>query len=237
MVRGGRVSRHDRPRRGWSFLEEIVPWSALRSACPAPRPRWHRAFLALLPQIVEHAKYAFRHLRGEARQDAIQEVIANALVAFVALVRRGKMAVAYPTVLARYAVAQIKDGRKVGNSLNCRDVLSPYCQRLKCLTVERLDRHEKDDDNAWSEILIEDRHAGPAETARVRMDFSDWLDSLNRRDRRIAESLAEGNRTSDVARKFKISAGRISQLRRELAENWSKFIGDEPLGGGAAQAV
>ena len=82
-------------------------------APPAPRRRWHRQFLALLPQIVQHAKFAFRHLRGEARQDAIQETIANALVAFVALVRRGKMSLAYPTVLARYAVAQIKDRRRV----------------------------------------------------------------------------------------------------------------------------
>ena len=198
-------------------------------ACPAPRPRWHRVFLALLPQIVQHAKFAFRHLRGEARQDAIQETIANVLVAFVNLVRRGKMSIAYPTVLAKYAVAQINDGRKVGNSLNCRDVLSPYCQRLKGLVVERLDRHDKDDENAWSEILIEDRHAGPAETAMVRLDFSDWLASLKRRDRRIAEALSVGNSTSDVAKRFKISAGRISQLRRELAESWRTFIDDDPL--------
>jgi hypothetical protein len=197
-------------------------------ASPAPRPRWHRVFLALLPQIVQHAKFAFRHLRGEARQDAIQETIANALVAFVALVRRGKMAIAYPTVLARYAVAQIKDGRRVGNKLNVREVLSPYAQRLKGFQVERLDRHDKDDENAWCEVLVEDRHAGPADTARVRLDFSDWLDSLKRRDRKIALKLAEGDKTSDVAKRFKISAGRISQLRRELAESWHKFVGDEP---------
>ena len=72
----------------------------IASHVPLP-PRWHRVFLALLPQIVPHAKFAFRHLRGEARQDAIQETIANALVAFVTLVRRGKMAIAYPTVLAK----------------------------------------------------------------------------------------------------------------------------------------
>ncbi|MEI8372332.1 MAG: hypothetical protein WCJ35_05775 [Planctomycetota bacterium] len=198
----------------------------IASACPAPRPRWHKAFFALLPQIVKHAKFAFRHLRGEARQDAIQEVVANALVAFVALVRRRKMSLAYPTVLARYAVAQIKDGRRVGNSLCCQEVLSPYAQRLKGFKVEQLD-HYTDKGSEWTEIVVEDRHAGPAEIASVRIDFSDWLDSLKRRDRRIAESLAAGNRTADVAKKFKISAGRISQLRRELAESWKKFVGDE----------
>jgi hypothetical protein len=49
-------------------------------------PAWHAGFLAMLPAIVTHAKIVFRHLRGEARQDAIQEAIANALVAFVRLV-------------------------------------------------------------------------------------------------------------------------------------------------------
>jgi DNA-binding CsgD family transcriptional regulator len=182
-----------------------------------------------LPQIVQHAKFAFRHLRGEARQDAIQETVANALVAFVALVRRGKMAIAYPTVLARYAVAQINDGRRVGNKLNIREVLSPYAQRLKGFTVDRLDRHDKDDANLWCEVLVEDRRAGPAETAQVRLDFSDWLDSLKRRDRQIAEALSVGHSTSDVAKRFKVSAGRISQLRRELAESWQKFTGEDPI--------
>ena len=146
--------------------------SRIATACPAPapRPRWHRVFLALLPQIVQHAKFAFRHLRGEARQDAIQETVANALVAFVALVRRGKMAIAYPTVLARYAVAQINDGRRVGNKLNIREVLSPYAQRLKGFTVDRLDRHDKDDANLWCEVLVEDRRA-----ARRKPPKSDWI--------------------------------------------------------------
>ena len=198
----------------------------IATACPAPRPRWHRVFMAMLPQIIAHAKYSFRNLRGEARQDCIQETIANALVAFVALVRRGKMSIAYPSVLAKYATAQINDGRRVGNKLNVREVLSPYAQRLKNFKVDRLDRHDKDDENAWCEVLVEDRHAGPADTARVRLDFSDWLDSLKRRDRRIAEFLALGNRTGEAARKFRISEGRVSQLRKELAESWREFTGD-----------
>ena len=82
------------------------------AASPAPRPRWHRIFVTeFLPAVVTRAKFSFRHLRGQDYQDAIQETIANAVVAFVALVRRGKMSIAYPTVLARYAMAQVADGR------------------------------------------------------------------------------------------------------------------------------
>jgi hypothetical protein len=188
----------------------------------------------MVPQIVQHAKFACRRLRGEARQDFIQETIANALVAFVALVRRGKMSVAYPSVLAKYATAQIADGRRVGNKLNVREVLSPYAQRLKRFWVERLDRHEKDDENAWAEVLVEDRHAGPSEIACTRIDFEEWLKSLPVRHRRLAQYLSLGNRTSDAAKKFRVSDGRVSQLRKELAESWHRFVGDEPDLGTAA---
>ena len=193
------------------------------AACPAPR--WHKAFLAMLPAIVTHAKYAFRHSRGEDYQDRIQETVANALVAFLALVRRGKASIAYPSVLARYAVAQINDGRRVGNRLNVREVLSRYAQKHKGFKVERLDRHDKDDDNTWCEILIEDKTAGPAQTAMARIDVDAWFKSLPRRDRKIAQYLSLGNRTSDAADKFDVSEGRVSQLRRELADSWQKFTG------------
>ena len=196
-------------------------------AVPSPSPRWHKVFLAMLPKIIVHARVAFRHLKGEAREDAVQEVIANSLVAFCRLVRLKKTALAYPTVLARYAVAQINDGRRVGNKLNIREVLSGYAQKNKGFKVERLDKYDSSS-GEWEEIIIEDRHTTPADVVRVRLDFRDWLRTLKRRDRKIAQFLGLGNRTSDVAKKFKVSEGRVSQLRRELAESWAQFVGDKP---------
>jgi DNA-directed RNA polymerase specialized sigma24 family protein len=58
------------------------------------RPKWHKAFLRLLPKIVSYARTAFKHRDPEAREDLIQEVIANACQAFKALWDRGKQAVA-----------------------------------------------------------------------------------------------------------------------------------------------
>jgi hypothetical protein len=77
-------------------------------------PAWHAGFLAKLPAIQRHARMAFRELKPEARDKAVQEVICNALVAYVGLIHAGKLAVAYPTALAKYAVAQTRDFRKVG---------------------------------------------------------------------------------------------------------------------------
>jgi hypothetical protein len=200
-------------------------------------PAWHAVFLAMLPAIVTHARIAFRHLNPEARAEAVQEVVCNALKAFARLVQLKKTDLAYPTVLARYAVAQFRDGRRVGSHLNVREVLSAYAQKHKGFTVERLD-HFDEEENQWCEAVVQDtKTASVSDIVAFRVDFADWLASLSRRDRRIAESLAIGNRTGDVAKRFRLCAGRISQLRRELAESWRAFVGESPEAGTAALAT
>lgn len=88
----------------------------------------------------------------------------------------------------------------------------------------------------WREILLEDKHAGPSEIVRIKLDFAAWLRSLPLRLRRIAKFLAAGETTSAAAEKFRLSAGRISQMRRELAALWRAFVGDEPPPAAAAVA-
>jgi len=179
---------------------------------------WHAGFLAMLPAIRRQLKVAFRHLDPEARAEAVQEGVCNAMVAYVRLHERGEVEKAYPSSLAQYAARQIRDGRKVGGSLNVKDVSSHYCQRLKHVVLERLDRWDREE--GWLEVIVEDRNATPADVARVRLDFAAWLKTLPRRDRKVALDLARGNRTSDVARKYELSDGRISQLRKELHLSW-----------------
>jgi len=176
----------------------------------------------MLPAIRRHAAIAFSDLDPEAKAEAVQEVTANAFAAFHRLAELGKANVAHPSVLAKYGIAQCRDGRRVGSRLNVRDVSSEYCQLKKGAKLERLDRFDKDEEG-WMEILVEDRHATPADIAATRIDFAAWLDSLSQRDRRIAETLAVGESTGDVAGKFQVSAGRVSQLRRELKQSWEEL--------------
>ena len=138
-----------------------------------------------------HAKIAFRHLDPEAREEAIQEVVCNACCAFARLVELGKTDLAYPSPLARYGVAQAKDGRKVGGHLNCKDVLSDHCQRRKHLIIERLDKFDREAE-AWEEILVEDKHAGPADVAVSRIDFAAWLRTLPSRLRQDRKGPGDG---------------------------------------------
>jgi len=185
----------------------------------------HDKFLDMLPSIENQARVAFRGDAPELREELIAEVIANCFVAFVRLMDRGLDDVIYPTPLAQFAIRQTRAGRKVGTKLNVNDVSSEYAQRSKGFVVESLVRynHRKQE---WREILVEDKKAGPAETAASRVDFGDWLRSLPRRQRRIAETLATGETTKKTAGKHRVSAGRISQMRRELKEDWQAFHGE-----------
>ena len=145
------------------------------------------------------------------------------MIAYIRLYERRKLNCAYPTPLAVYAARQVRDGRKVGGKVNVQDVSSFYCRRQKHVTLERLDKWDRDEEE-WLEIVVEDRNATPAEVVRVRLDFAAWLKSLPRRDRKVALDLAGGNRTGEVARQYDLSEGRISQLRKEMHLSWDLMM-------------
>jgi len=182
---------------------------------------WHAPFLAMLPSIQRQARRAFCGHSAHDREEAAAAVVALALTAYVRLFERGKPELAYATVLAEYAVRQYRAGRRLGCSLNCRDVASPTCQRRRGFSVQS--------HGDWELMLLEDRRTTPAELAALRVDFGDWLATLSPRDRQVAQVLATGEHTSAVARLFEVTAGRISQLRRELFNSWQRFMGEAPL--------
>jgi hypothetical protein len=202
-------------------------------AVPKPRRsqknrqrKWQARFLAMLPQIQQQASHACRGQDHQQREEFIAEVVANAYCAFIRLAKQGRLDIVYPTPLADFAIRQVRGGRRVGTKLNVRDVSSPHAQRSKALRMERLD--QRDADGGWLEVLIEDKHTTPADIAASRVDFAAWLATLDRRQRRIAKTLATSETTTRTARKFNVTAGRISQIRRELERAWLLFQGELP---------
>jgi DNA-binding NarL/FixJ family response regulator len=104
--------------------------------------------------------------------------------------------------------------------------LSPLAQRRHHFSVESLPRRSTLSGNIFAEALRDNTKSPPDEQATFRVDFPHWLGSLGQRARRIAEDLALGEKTQDLARKHGLSQGRISQLRRELHSDWQRFCGD-----------
>lgn len=193
------------------------------------------AFLTLLPTIERTARWSCRELTPEVREDAIAEAVASAFVAFVRLEEQHRTEAANGRSLARFAVRQFFAGRRVGSSLNSKDILSEYARRGNRFCVERLDR--RDERGNWRDVLVEDHRATPADLAASRIDFPAWLKTLPTRDRRIALKLADGHSTGAVASRFKISVSRVSQLRRELADRWQEFHETPSCRTGATAAV
>jgi hypothetical protein len=182
----------------------------------------HAAFLKMLPGIRGAAQIAFRKAGPELREDLISETIARAYVDFTRLVERGELDLAMPTPLARYAIAQIRTGRRVGSRLRIRDAMSGYAQFQKNFVVERIDYFDVEDDS-WKQIVVQDQRASPADIAACRIDFAAWLRHLTNRVRKIALALARGETTKAVARMFNVTPARISQLRQSLRRNWEAF--------------
>lgn len=205
-----------------AFAQNVAPSDVCASVGTVSKLTSYDDFRQLLPAIRADVRFAFRQLTAEAHEEATQEAVANAFVAYVRLADQGRSHIAAATPLARFAVAQVRVGRKVGARFTMRDVSSISCRRRKGVQLERLDRWD-DRKECWQEALVEDKNCTPAELAASRIDFEDWLQTLPSRKRQIALKLTEGERTRDVARVFGLSPARISQLRSELHTAWEEF--------------
>ena len=190
-------------------------------------PTWQIVFLRWLPAIEKQLSFAFRHLDPEAREECVQEAIANCCVRYERLFQQGRDSVASPTSLARFAIRQVRAGRTVGTSVNVHDPLSTYAQRAKAITVERLDYRDTETDE-WLPVFVDDHRVSVADQAALRIDVPEWLKGFARRLQEIACDLARGFSTSEVAARYGVSAGRVSQLRKEFYLSWLAFQGQMP---------
>lgn len=196
--------------------------NALTNCALAQPATWQEGFLQLYARIEQYARNACRHLNAEAREDAVGEIVANTLTAYRRLYERGELQRAVPAALVRFAMRQYHDGRRVGSSQCCRDVYSPLARRKTRYDLCMLGA-PGDQVGVWLDCLFDNRQSPVPVQAAFRIDFPRWLNSLPPRNRQIAERLSAGYSTQEVAKEFGVSQGRISQLRRELADSWHAF--------------
>lgn len=199
--------------------------------CVSAAPAWHQKFLTVVMAAVQrHARIQFRRLPPCDREEAIAEAVAAAFVSYVRLCARGKDAAAFPSRMAHFAVLRVKSGRRVGTRLRNIDLLAEVPLRQGRFVRHSLPQRETErvspDDN-WREAVLEDRRTCVPDQAAFRIDFPRWLATHTRRNRRIAESLAAGNSTSETARRFRVSPARISQLRQQFFTDWQRFHGEQ----------
>jgi len=196
-----------------------------QSTTPRLPSRTQQRFVSMLPAIESQAAHRLRNYPQHEQEELIAEVVALSFCMFAMLAKRGRIDLAFPTPLAAYGCRQALAGRRAGASLNVNDVTSRHCQQKKHIRVERLDRFDTQH-GEWREAVVADHRTPVPDQVAFRCDFPEWLQTLPRRHRQIAETLASGEGTTKTAKRFKVSLGRISQMRRELHDAWCKFHGD-----------
>ena len=167
----------------------------------------------MLPEIEQKLHLAFCRLDPEARADAIEEGIVHSLLAYVRLHEQCRADVATASSLAWYSSRQVKRGRPAAGKMNGNEPLSRYAQLGSGIQIEQLN-------SSWIDAIVEDKRASVADQVAAKMDVGAWFATLTKRMKEIAKDLAFGCSTSEVARKYGLTAGRISQLRRVLEESW-----------------
>jgi hypothetical protein len=176
---------------------------------------WQSHFVTMLPEIKQKLRLAFCRLEPEAREDAIEEGIVHSLLAYARLHDQGRAEVATASSLAWYSSRHVKRGRPAGGRMNGKEPLSRYAQIGNGIQIEP--------HGNWIDQLVDDKRAPVADQVAAKIDVCDWFATLTRRMRQIAKDLAFGCSTSEVAKKYGVTASRISQMRRMLEESWAAF--------------
>lgn len=112
-----------------------------------------------------------------------------------------------------FAVKRVRIGRQ-------------HKESVRSITTGRYDKRSKRPNFHRAEIELQDIaavNAPPSETVPFFVDYEDWLSRWDKRNRRIVEALAVGGTTGEVAEEFKVTAGRVSQLRRAFEQDWAEF--------------
>src|SRR5262249_44727046 len=144
--------------------------------------------------------------------------------------RRGRDAALFPSALATFAARAVANGRRLCGQERANDVLSPRSQRRRGYVVCTLPAVEAQSFNPFSEALADNTRSPVPDHVAFRLDFPAWLATLDARKRAIAEDMALGHRTGELARVYGLTAGRVSQLRQEFCDDWNRFIGDRVAG-------
>lgn len=179
-------------------------------------------FEEILPELRQRVSHYLRKIPVQFREDLELEAIGLALQLFRSLERRGQTSRATAGSLAHFARKMIFQGRALSHSRNVHDINSPYCWKEKGVRKQPMHRFDREH-GIWQEVTYEDTRTPVAEQVAFRVDFPAWLSGLSQQKRQMVQALLEGLSTKEAAEQLKITAGRVSQLRRELFDGWNAY--------------
>ncbi len=187
----------------------------------------------MLPKIRRQAAIKLRHLRAEAREEFVAEVVARAYCGLAPASRAGPPRNRPPDSLGeiRRPPSPCRTASRLP-AKQCQDIL---------VSAGQPDRWTLRSSGSTAAILkTEFGTSCSSKTAERARPKSRWLGWTSRRGcARCRSEIAAlhglwrwGRRPAAVARQFGLSAGRVSQLRHWFFAQWEQFQCDrKPVGG------
>src|SRR5262249_15772711 len=144
--------------------------------------------------------------------------------------------------IATLAARAVGSGRRASGQERSNDVLNPLAQARHGFRVHSLSMGHRADQtrrDRWLRTVLEERLAGntvtpPPRKAAVRLHFPRGVRRGSTREGKVVRAMSRSESTKDLSRQFNVTAGRISQMRREFHQGWSRFVGDLEIGAAAA---
>ena len=170
-------------------------------------------FVARLPWMRSTARAAFQNLDAEKRDEAVSNTVALAWKAWHRLNERGKAN--EPGILKAicwFVIKQTRAGRRIDHAGKPRD---PLALRV----------YGKVTFEPWNLEDYIGKDTPIPDAVSFRVDVPAFLSTLSKRHRSIALDLTHMT-TGEVAEKYGVSPGRISQIRQELKALFDQFFAD-----------
>ena len=172
---------------------------------------------------------------SEDYQELVQDTTATAAAMIDAMEKSGKKPI--PSSIAYYSIQRTKSGRRSYGD-NRTDVMNPGYLMDNESSVCSMQAPVGGEDE---DFTVGDMIASKSEdiSARVlrQIDWAAFVKTLDARKRKIVEKLMLGFTTSDIARLLKVTSARIVQLKREIAQDIRKFMGDSILNDIGSESV
>ena len=184
----------------------------------------YAAFVDALPKILNVASYRFRRIScPDTREDCVCETVALCWVWYTRLARKGRSPETYLISLANYGARAVSCGRRACGQEKASDVLSRRCQQRHEFTVSAIHDAEETAGSAITDAVRDNTITPVLDQVQFRIDFRAWTRRLPDVKKRLVDRMALGHRSKDLAAEFRVTEGRISQLRKEFHADYSTF--------------
>jgi hypothetical protein len=165
-------------------------------------------------ELQNKAKAYFVDYKPEAKDEAVANSLFLTWHHFAALVEAGKADDALLTSTFYFACRKTRAGRMM------RAVKGSKFREL-------WEQARKNGEAIVTGIDLDafiTKRSAVLEIVAFRMDTKAWLDSMTEHQRQRAMDLAEGHGTKELAQRWNVSASAVSLYRRQLNENYERFM-------------